>query len=58
MIDDYPGMFRPFILKREKAKRARIEADRLEKESDDEMKRMFKLYDREPLYDVADLEKE
>ena len=55
MIDDYPDTFISFIVKREKAKLARIDADRLQKESDEEMKNCLTLYDNEPLYDIQDL---
>ena len=58
MIDNYPEQFIPFIVKREKAKQARFEADRLQKESDEEMRNCLTLYDNEPLYDILDLEQD
>ena len=52
MIDDYPDIFISFIVKREKAKKARHDALELQKESDAEMKNALTLYDNEPLYDI------
>ena len=56
MIEDYPEFFIPFVAKREQAKRAKVEADRLQKESDEDMAKCLKFDDQEPLYDIQGLE--
>lgn len=56
MIEEYPELVIKLIKGREKAKQAKIEADRLMKESDEEINNCLNLFDYEPLDNVVDHE--